>query len=153
MTKWIDNIWLQPMLLPSHCVKSLSFAASSPASIHLAGLLQQITVPSMFKTPIFGSYVQLVTMMNWNNPNTCIAGKDLICIEYHFHTKVKTFLKWLKVQTLHHTININDCMPSTFLAQSTGLPKLWSSMVLHNWICNGQLYWDPSSFLSHSMII
>ena len=71
------------MLLPSHCVKSLSFAASSPASIHLAGLLQQITVPSMFKTPIFGSYVQLVTMMNRRNPN--IAGK-----EYHFDTKVKT---------------------------------------------------------------
>ena len=124
LTKWIDNIWLQPMLLPSCCVKSLSFAASSPASIHLAGLLQQITVPSMFKTPIFGSYVQLVTMMNWRNPN--IAGKDLICLEYHFNTKVKTFLKWLKVQTFYQAININDCMPSTFLAQSTGLPKsLW----------------------------
>ena len=30
--------------------------------------------------------------------------------------------------------------------------RLWLSMVLHNWLCNSQLYWDPSSFLSYSMI-
>ena len=30
--------------------------------------------------------------------------------------------------------------------------RLWLSMVLHNWLCNSQLYLDPSSFLSYSMI-
>ena len=64
LTKWIDNIGLQPMLLPAHCVKSLSLAASLPSQ--LTGLPQQITAPSMFKVPLFGSYVELVTKAGWS---------------------------------------------------------------------------------------
>ena len=66
------------------------------------------------------------------------------CPSFNF---IKQFLcKKKKIQT------VCGQGPSKTRAMLAKIDFVMILMVLHNWLCNSQLYWEPSSFSSYSMV-
>ena len=68
------------------------------------------------------------------------------CPSFSFYQAI-SFQKIKKIQT------VCGQGPSKTRAMLAKIDFVMILMVLHNWLCNSQLYWEPSSYSSYSMVL